>query len=206
MNKLTRKQLLIGGLILLFAINLAALGTIIYQNYQSNQNPPGVSRFQPGDRPFPSGKGTPGRRIPDRKMGTMDPKERQGTDRRFDYFVREKLDLDEQQFRQYHDLMENTREEQRNIAMKLADKRNQMMQELAKDEPDQQRMNDLANDIGDLHTQLKQNTIDHFKELRTICRPDQLEALRQLMMNMSHQNHHQPRHDRPQGRRHMNRN
>ncbi|MBS3807758.1 MAG: hypothetical protein KGY60_09665, partial [Bacteroidales bacterium] len=111
MNKLNRKQLLIGALILLFAINLAALGTIIYQNYQSNQNPPGVSRFQPGDRPLPSGKGTPGRRTPDRRMRTSDPAERPGTGRRFDHFVRERLELDERQYRQYQELVEKTREE-----------------------------------------------------------------------------------------------
>lgn len=206
MNKLNRKQLLIGALILLFAINLAALGTIIYQNYQSNQNPPGVSRFQPGDRPLPSGKGTPGRRTPDRRMGTRDPAERQGPGRRFDQFVREKVNLDEEQYRQYRELMEKTRQEQRNIAMKLAEKRNQMMQELATNEPDQQKLEELANDIGALHRQLKINTIDHFNAFKSICRPEQMDSLRQLMMNMSHHGPHQPGHNRPQGGRHMNRN
>ena len=206
MNKLNRKQLLIGALILLFAINLAALGTIIYQNYQSNQKPPDVSRFQPGDKPFPSGKGTPGRRTPDRRMGTRDPAERPGTGRRFDRFVRERLELEERQYRQYQSLVEKTREEQRNIARELADKRNQMMQELTKDEPDQQKLDDLANDIGDLHTRLKQNTIDHFKDFKAICRPEQRKALNQMMIDMSHHGPHSSGIKRPGGGPHMNRN
>ena len=201
MNKLTKKQLLVGALILLFAINLAALGTIIYQNYQSNQSIQPARQFSPRNMP-----GSPGRGNPGSSVGSMEPGANQGMGRRFEQFVRERLELDSQQFRQYQELLEKSRKEQRIIAMKLSEKRNQMMQEIARDKPDQQKLNDLASDIGGLHTQLKHNTINHFKELKSICRPDQLKALQQLMMNMTHRGHHQPRHNRPQGRRPTDRN
>lgn len=206
MNKLTKKQLLIGALILLFAINLAALGTIIYQNYQNNQIPQEVNRFQPGERHVPSGRGVPGRSTPGRRMGTKDPAERQDSGRPFNQLVRERLELDEQQFSQYQELMKKNREEQRNIAMVLAEKRNQMMEELAKDEPNQQKLDDLAREIGDLHTELKRNTIDHFNQFRSICRPEQRKALNQMILDMSHHKPHQPGHNRPPGGRGMNRN
>jgi len=206
MNKLTKKQLLIGALILLFAINLAALGTIIYQNYQNNQISQEVNRYQPGERHVPSGRRAPGRSTPSRRMGTKDPAERQGAGRPFNQLVRERLELDEQQFSQYQELIKENREEQRNIAMALAEKRNLMMQELAKDEPDQQKLDDLAREIGDLHTQLKRNTIDHFKQLRDICRPEQRKGLNQMILDMSHHRPHQPGHNRPPEGRGMNRN
>jgi len=206
MNKLTKKQLLVGGLILLFAINLAALGTIIYQNYQSNQIPPGVRKIQPGDRPLPSGKGTPGRRTPGRGMGNLNPAGEQVTGRRFDHYIRQRLSLDEKQFGRYQELMEKTRGEQRTIAMELAEKRNQMMQELTREDPDSLKLENLAKEIGQLHTRLKMNTMDHFRQLRSICRPEQRDALNRLMINMSKHGPHQPGHNRPHGGRHMNRN
>jgi len=211
MNDLNKKQLLIGGLILLFAINLAALGTLIYQNYQRNQQEQIVNDFQPANRPghpgrtnLPSGRSD--QRPSGKSMDTMEPGSNLGTGRRFDKYVREQVKLDEQQYRQYRELMGKTRQEQRNIAMKLSEKRNQLMQELAADEPDQQKLEELASDIGALHRQLKINTIDHFNAFKSICRPDQMDSLRQLMRNMSHHPPHQPGHNRPQGGRGRNRN
>ena len=86
MNKLTKKQLLVGALILLFAINLAALGTIIYQNYQSNQSIQPARQFSPRNMP-----GSPGRGNPGSSVGSMEPGANQGMGRRFEQFVRERL-------------------------------------------------------------------------------------------------------------------
>ncbi|GEM_PF-719981 len=236
MNKLTKKQLMIGALILLFAINLAALGTIIYQNYQANQQPaygpgtateemsdPGFDRenrpgnmapdreaTQPGERRAGSNRRRPGRMSGERSFRNREPKDAPDMRGRFHRYVREKLELDDGQYRQYQDLMASTRNKQREIALKLESKRDSMMQELTLDNPDEKKLEQLANEIGHLHTRLKQNTIAHFNQLRSICRPEQRKALNEMMMEMSH--HGRPgspatpqHHSNRPGRGHMNR-
>jgi Spy/CpxP family protein refolding chaperone len=198
MNKFTKKQLLVGALILLFAINLAALGTIIYQNHQSNRQTEAVSGYEPGNRPSDRNREHPGR-----AMGRMERSGSAGTGRRFDHFVRDRLNLDDQQFQEYVRLRKETRDEQVRIAGELSAKRNALMEELTTDEPDQEKLSELAKEIGQLHTRLKKNTIEHFKNMRSICRPEQMEELNDMMMDMSHRGMPQHGRNRPHGRRHM---
>lgn len=199
MNKFTKKQLLVGALILLFAINLAALGTIIYQNHQTNRQTEAVSSYEPRSRPLNRDRERPGR-----PMGRMERSSSAGTGRHFDQFVRDRLNLDDRQFQEFVRLRKETRDEQVRIAGELSTKRNELMEELTTDDPDQQKLQELAEEIGQLHTRLKMNTIEHFRNMRSICRPEQMDELNDMMMDMSHRGMPQHGRNRPHGPRHMN--
>jgi len=198
MNKMTKKQLLIGALILLFAVNLAALGTIIYQNYQEQQQETArpLQQSTPPDRSeLPS---RPSRR-------TMEHDAEPGTGRRFEGYIQRRLNLDDQQSQQYEALMQETRHNQRTITRQMSLKRDSLMQLMASENSDTSKLNRLAEEIGSLHARLKHNTIDHFQKLRSICTPEQIPALNEMIRGMTDHQRPQHRHDRPQRGRGRNR-
>jgi len=185
MNKLTKKQLLIGGIMLLVVINLAALATIIYQNQQykdtkapvfqndTSRNPQSVRSF---------GRGRNMSRTPrgDRPMG------------RFEHHIQNQLNLDSQQFEQFQRMHRLNRNDIKTIAQTLEEKRSQMMLELSREEPDTAKLNTLANEIGALHTRLKLSTINYFMEMKQLCRPNQREKLNELIRKMESTHRQKP--------------
>jgi len=197
MNKLTKKQLLIGALILLFAVNLAALGTIIYQNYQEQQQVT-ASTLREKNLADPSERPARHSRRP------MEPGAEPGTGRGFEHYIQRRLNLDDQQSQQYEALMRETRRNQRAIITRMDRKRDSLMQEIAGENSDTTRMNRLAGEIGNLHARLKYNTIDHFQKLRSICTPEQIPALNEMIRRMG--DHQMPQHQRERPQRGRGRN
>lgn len=192
MNKLTKKQLLIGGIMLLVAINLAALATIIYQNQQfKDTNAPvfqNDTQRSPGSaRPTRRGRNMSRTPRGDRSMG------------RFEHHIQNQLNLDSQQFEQFQKMHRQNRNDIKTIAQMLEEKRSQMMLELSRKEPDTAKLNTIANEIGALHTRLKQSTINHFMEMKQLCRPDQREKLNELIRKMESTHRQNPG---PRGSRH----
>jgi len=91
MNKLTKKQLLIGGLILLFVINIAALGTIIYQNQKYKVT---TEEKEYTKRPWHDHE----KRKRDKDFSPKDRLDKSHEKRRgnrFDYFIKDELNFDE---------------------------------------------------------------------------------------------------------------
>jgi Spy/CpxP family protein refolding chaperone len=198
MNKLTKKQLLIGALILLFAVNLAALGTIIYQNYQEQKQ---VEASNLQDRNIGDPSELPARQS----RRPMEPGAEPGTGRGFEHYIQRRLNLDEAQSQQYQALMRETRRNQRAIIHEMDRKRDSLMQEIASENSDTTTMNRLAGEIGNLHARLKHNTIEHFQKLRSICTPEQRPALNELIRGMAERQMPQHRRSRPHGGRGRNR-
>lgn len=194
MNRFTKKQVLIGALILLFVINLAALGAIIYQNYQHKWNRPSF----PGDKTEWSeqDRGNRSRRKgKDEWADKKDSLQRKGEQqegRGFEYFIKKRLQLDQKQFEKFQTLHDENVESMKEIAQELGQKRDTLMRVLAKEDPDSSKMNRLAIEIGNLHTQLKKNTIDHFTKIKEFCRPEQKEELNKMIMEMSQRGRPEP--------------
>lgn len=186
MNKFTKKQLLVGALILLFVINIAALVTIIYQNYQYKKDTP-VSPFEQrelaGRRSYDNERIDKKNRFPGRKH-----EQGSGSDR----FMKKRLQLDEKQFNQFQQLNDEIRSSQQRIVRELSQKRDTLMNELTKTNPDTSKMNQLAEEIGELHTRLKRNTIEHFQKMKALCRPEQRERLNTMIMEMTRRGMHEP--------------
>ncbi|MBS3771010.1 MAG: periplasmic heavy metal sensor [Bacteroidales bacterium] len=197
MNKFTKKQILIGALILLFVINIAALGTIIYQNYQHKWKEPSFSVEKPdwSERNKDSDEWAAQRKGKDRWPRRNDSLQRKGGQqegRGFEYFIKRRLQLDQEQFREFQTLHKENMELMKGIARELSNKRDTLMEELAKEASDSSKMNRLAREIGTLHTQLKKNTIDHFTKMKKLCTPEQRERLNRMIMEMADHGRHEP--------------
>ena len=128
--------------------------------------------------------------------------------RGLNYFLRHELNLSDQQFRTFQRLRRETMEESTRIMMMLHEKRNEMLNELIANRPDREKLEKLAQEMGDLHEDLKMQTFSHLLELKVLCSPDQEEKLNRFFMDIKERNPHLRR-DTPgfrhrQGRR-MNR-
>jgi Spy/CpxP family protein refolding chaperone len=202
MNKLTKKQLLIGGLVLLFVINIAALGTIIYQNqkYNNHRNYQEESdrnwhdshrddRFDKNERRYDRHKHRD-------EMGDDETRSHPRRGNRFDNYIKDKLNFNDSQFEQFLELREKSKKEQHAIVKKLAQKREEMMKELSSADPDTLKLKQTAKQIGNLHESLKNKTIQHFIQVKAICNASQKEKFNELIRRMERQ------HDRGQGPKH----
>jgi Spy/CpxP family protein refolding chaperone len=196
MNRFTKKQILIGALVLLFVINLAALGTIIYQNYHYKWD-----RFRPpiGERDWPERmkeqedwpRRNGGRGNWSKRPDSMKRKSRE-EGRGFEYYIKRRLQLDQEQFEKFRVLHRENMESMKEVAGELGQKRDSLMKELTRKDPDSSKMYRLAREIGNLHTRLKENTIDHFTKIKDICRPEQKDELNRMIMEMSRHGKHEP--------------
>ncbi len=206
MNKFTKKQILIGALILLFVVNIAALGTIMYQNYQHKWKEPSLPIERPDwserNKDNDNDEWEAQRKGKDGWSGRNDSLKRkrgQQEGRGFEHFIKRRLQLDQKQFREFQTLHKETMESMKDITRELSNKRDTLTKELAKEASDSSKMNRLAREIGMLHTQLKKNTIDHFTKMKKLCTPEQRERLNRMIMEMADHGRHEPGADMRKG-------
>lgn len=155
MNIKTKKTLLLGFIILLIVINISALTTIYYKS----------------------------KMVPKNRMEQNNMKD-QVHIRGMHRFIKEELNLSDEQFKLFQEVSRNNMIRSQEISFKLNDKRMEMMNEIAKINPNPKILDDIAHDIGELHYELKKNTIHHFLELKKICNADQQENLQKMFMQM----------------------
>jgi len=177
MNRLTKKQLIIGGLILLFVINLAALGTIIYQNYKDQRPQAPFLDKRERNQQFNPHDERKNRNRPD-----MDSRFPHG--KGFDYYMREKLKLNDSQFQTFKRLKRENVQEIRKIVDSLQAKRYEMTVELSKPKPDEEKLHQIASEIGIMHRNLKLSTINYFVNLRKELSPEQMEYFNDMIQKM----------------------
>jgi len=175
MNTQTKKHLITGFIIFLIIINIVALSTIIYRNKTTPQ---------PIDNDY--------------------VQFRQNIDEHGMYrFFRDELQLTPEQFVRFRDINEKNRQQSREIARALHNKRLEMVQEISKENPDTEKLDQIAREIGTLHYELKRNTYHHFIDLKELCNKEQQEHLQHLFMRMIDDKgfEQRPRHKNHQPRR-----
>ncbi|MFO8235938.1 MAG: hypothetical protein R6U04_11105 [Bacteroidales bacterium] len=183
MNKYTKKQLLIGGVILLVVINLAALGTFLYQNYQEKQSSTEyLSKKQEYRRHAPDSMKYP-------RAGDH-----------FGRFLKNKLNFDEEQFNEFNKLRAKTKEKQFNLHKKIKEHRSEMMEELASDSPDEEKLHEINDSITTMQSDLNKILFNYFQKVREISNPDQRETFNQMIKEMHKHKYKQPMHRRNSGR------
>lgn len=100
-------------------------------------------------------------------------------------FIMDQMNLDEHQKRAFIDHQRAFQENAREIAVLLDEKRVEFIQELSQSNPDEDTLEHIAGEIGELHKQLKLKTVHFYDNLKKECKPEQLEHLQSVFMELS---------------------
>ena len=103
-------------------------------------------------------------------------------------FFREQLNLNREQGNQFRELNRNYNRTARDITFQLEKLRSEMVAELGKTEPAKEKLDEITKTIGELHTQLKNVTIDYYLGMKTVCDDNQKEKLNEIFQSMLKQN------------------
>jgi hypothetical protein len=95
-------------------------------------------------------------------------------------YFRDELNLSNEQMSKFSHFNPEFRREVRTINLLLADKRNEMLVEMAEENSDTNRLNLLSDSIGYLHASLKKVTYMYYLNFKNICTQEQQKKLEQL--------------------------
>ena len=103
-------------------------------------------------------------------------------------FFREQLNLEPQQVLEFRELNRQFNRKAWGIQHHLDDLRVEMVKELSVDSPDMQKLNDISERIGDLHKQLKDETINYYLEMKRNSTKEQQVRLQEIFMSVLQNN------------------
>ena len=158
MIRTQNKSILIWIIVILAVTNISTLGTIIYNSCLQEGTAPDSS-------PAPID-------IPDSYLGR---------------FFRDELKLNYEQHQQFRSFRQHFHTQANIVTGKMQVKRNELRLELGKEKSDTVYLQRLANEIGDLHADLKQLTFGYYLELKNVCTEEQKEKLFQIFSTMTNQ-------------------
>lgn len=98
-------------------------------------------------------------------------------------FFREQLNLSTEQVNVFRELNRSYNREAQQITVELENLRLKMVKELGEKNPDEKRLSEISKDIGKLHAELKQITIDYYLAMKTECDETQQERLNEIFMS-----------------------
>lgn len=163
MNYFTKKRLIIWTVVVLVVLNISALATILYER-NLNCSPAPVQKADENQR-F----------------------------REINRFMREDLNLSPSQTNKIYRLRKENYLNSKKILIALDEKRKEMLTELQKEQPDQNKLNEIATEIGNLHRDLKLETIHYFMKIKDMCTTDQQIKLNRLFRDMEYYHEHNNR-------------
>jgi hypothetical protein len=151
----TQNRLLIWLVIFLLVLNISAISSIIFHRLREPEN---VSLpFRP---PGPAEERIPG-------------------DGRF---LRGFLELDRQQYEHFRMNRHAFQAKAWNITEELRKKKIEFLEELNKKDPDTGRIEQISEEIGQLHKALRLETGEYYLELKKICNDEQQQKLHHFFM------------------------
>lgn len=103
-------------------------------------------------------------------------------------FFREQLGLRFEQMDTFRELNRNFNMAAWKITHQLESLRADMVRELGKEKPSEKTLHSIANHIGELHTQLKEETIDYYNKMKAECSPEQQKKLNDIFVSMLKKN------------------
>jgi Spy/CpxP family protein refolding chaperone len=107
--------------------------------------------------------------------------ERQGEgSQRMEHFFKKELGFSKEQEKKAIEFRHQFFQNMGSIFTSLEQKRIAIINELNKPQPDTVVLNQIADDYGVLHAQLKRETVRQLLRLRTICTPEQVKKLNSL--------------------------
>jgi Spy/CpxP family protein refolding chaperone len=99
--------------------------------------------------------------------------------KRSEYF-HQQLGLTREQRDHFTELNREFNRDGRLITNRMNSLRLEMVREMAKTDPDRERLDQICDDIGALHTRLKGATVEYYLEMKDVCDSDQQDRLNVL--------------------------
>ncbi|MEA3318042.1 MAG: hypothetical protein U9R54_08800, partial [Bacteroidota bacterium] len=149
-------------------INLSAIATMFYRNRAPETFPRFRNRNMRENRSMQINR------------NSFNNNRRRGA---HDFFVNE-LDFSEKQLAIFREISQNKYTKIRILINKLNDKRDEMIFELDKENPNMKKLDTIAYEVGNLHVELKKITINHYLEIKDICNIQQKEKLHLMYKHM----------------------
>ena len=103
-------------------------------------------------------------------------------------FFREELNLQPEQVNKFREWNREFNRTGWTITHELEVLRIEMIAELGKETPDQNKLENISNDIGKLHSELKKVTIDYYLKMKNECNEEQQKKLNEIFMSMLKKN------------------
>lgn len=103
-------------------------------------------------------------------------------------FFREQLNLQFEQVNQFRDLNREFNRTAWRITHQLESLRAEMVRELGKEKPRQKTLDSISKNIGELHTNLKKETIDYYLQMKEVCNEEQQIKLNEIFISMLKKN------------------
>jgi Spy/CpxP family protein refolding chaperone len=155
MNTSKYNRTLIGIIVILIATNISTVGSFYYHRFNENK--------------------------------TTEEKEENQTsipgDQRTRFF-REELGLNDEQLIPFREVNRTFNRTARGIEMDLAQLREELITELGTENPDSTKLDQLANDIGENHKNLKKVTATFYLNMKNICTDEQKVKLHNIFQSM----------------------
>ena len=102
-------------------------------------------------------------------------------------FFREQLELNGEQLDEFRELNRSFNRTAWDITHELQSLRLKMVEELGNENPNIEKLDSISSDIGMLHKQLKNETIDYYLNMRAVCNEEQQQKLNEIFMSMLQQ-------------------
>ncbi|MBW6534755.1 MAG: periplasmic heavy metal sensor [Mariniphaga sp.] len=103
-------------------------------------------------------------------------------------FFREQLNLQPEQVDVFRELNRNFNRTAWQVNHQLERLRIEMVREMGTENPDKQRLEKISAEIGALHTQIKNETIDYYLSMKEVCNDNQKEKLNEIFISVLQKN------------------
>ncbi len=103
-------------------------------------------------------------------------------------FFREQLNLDADQLIRFRELNRNFNKTAWQISHQLEVLRREMVQELGRKNSNKKVLKSISSEIGELHSELKDKTIDYYLGMKSVCNEEQRNKLNEIFISMLKKN------------------
>lgn len=103
-------------------------------------------------------------------------------------FFREQLNLTREKVDIFREFNREFNRKAWQITHQLESLRADLVRELGKENPNEKTLHSIAGQIGTLHTQLKEETIDYYNKMKMECDAEQREKLNEIFVSMLKKN------------------
>jgi hypothetical protein len=153
-----KHSLMVWAIVVLVVMNITTLATVLYHQHQSCKN-----------------------------IVTNNSSSKQleaDTEKFSGRYFRDQLNLSNEQMDKFREFNFIFRPQARDITIKLATIRKEMLVELASEKSDTAKLSVLSDSIGYYHSRLKRLTYTYYLDIKSICNTEQQQKLEQLVREM----------------------